>query len=68
MFHNETLDKIPLNVYKKVCDSCTLYVVLFVTVLVISTVISAVFVCFYWYSKKGIGRVKFNPGTQTTIY
>ena len=28
----------------------------------------AVFVYFYWYSKKDNVRVKFNPGTQTTIY
>ena len=28
MFHNETLNVIPLNVYKKVCNSCTIYIVL----------------------------------------
>ena len=30
MLHKETLDVIPLfNVYKKVCDSCTIYILLF---------------------------------------
>ena len=68
MIYNETFDEIPLNDYKKVCGSCALYVVLFVMFLVINTVISAVFVYFYWYSKKDNVRMKFNPGTQTTIY
>ena len=52
MIYNETLDTIPLNDYKKVCGSCTLYIVLFVVFLVTSTVISSVFIYFYWYSKK----------------
>ena len=29
MLHNETFDIIPLNDYKKVCNSCTIYIVLF---------------------------------------
>ena len=29
MLHNETLDVISLNDYKKVCNSCTIYTVLF---------------------------------------
>ena len=28
MLYNETLNAIPLNVYKKVCNSCTVYIVL----------------------------------------
>ena len=68
MIYNETFDQIPLIFYKKVCGFCTVYIVLFVIYLVISTVISAVFVCFYWYSKKDNVRFKFNPGTETTIY
>ena len=27
MLHNETLDMIPLNDYKKVCNSCTIYTI-----------------------------------------
>ena len=68
MLHNETLDLISLNNYKKVCSSCTIYIVLFVIFLVIRIVISGVFVYFYWYSKKDNFKVKFNPDTQTTIY
>ena len=69
MIYNATLDEIPLsatpfNDYKKVCGSCRIYIVLFV----IRTVVSAVFVYFYWYSEKDNVRVKFNPSTQTTIY
>ena len=29
MLYNETLNAIPLNVYKKVCNSCMIYIVLF---------------------------------------
>ena len=52
MIYNETVNTIPLNDYKKVCGSCTLYIVLFAVFLVTSTVISTVFIYFYWYSKK----------------
>ena len=34
MLYNETLDTIPLNVYKKVCNSCMIYIVLFVVLLI----------------------------------
>ena len=73
MIYNAALNEIPLsatplNDYKKVCGSCRIYIVLFVTFLAIRTVVSAVFVYFYWYSKKDNVRVKFNPSTQTTIY
>ena len=62
MIYNETLNAIPLNaiplnVYKKLCGSCTLYIVLFAVFLVKSTVISTVFIYFYWYSKKNITNV-----------
>ena len=52
MIYNETLNATPLNDYKKVCGSCTLYIVLFAVFLVTSTAISAVFIYFYRYSKK----------------
>ena len=54
MIYNETLNTIPLNDCKNVCGSCTLYIVLFVVFLVTSTVISSVFIYFYWYSRKNI--------------
>ena len=40
MIYNETLNKILLNDYKKVCGSCTLYIVFFALFLETSTVIS----------------------------
>ena len=54
MIYNEILNAIPLNNYKKVYNSCTPYIVLFAVFLVTSTVISTVFIQFYWYSKKNI--------------
>ena len=56
MIHNEALggiplNTIPLNVHKKVYASSTLSIVLFAVFLVTSTVISSVFISFYWYSK-----------------
>ena len=52
MFYNETLDVIPLNVYKKVCSSCMVYIVLFVVFLITSISTCCVFIYFYWYLKK----------------
>ena len=51
MIYNET-QNVSLSDYK--CGSYTVYIVLFVVLLVTSTVISTVFVYFYWYSKKNI--------------
>ena len=42
MLHNETLDVIPLNDYKKVCNSCTIYIVLFAVFFITSICISSV--------------------------
>ena len=52
ILYNETLDVIPLNVYKKVCSSCMLYRVLFVVFFITSLSTCCVFVYFYWYLKK----------------
>ena len=68
MLHNETLNVIPLNDYKKVCNSCTIYIVLFAVFFITSILISSVFSYFQWYSKIDNVHVKFKPGTQTTIY
>ena len=51
MIYKETLN-VSLSDYR--CNSCTLYIVLFVIFLVTSIVISAAFIYFYWYSKKNI--------------
>ena len=47
MLHNETLVVIPLNVFKKVCDSCTIYMVLFAIFFITSICISSVFIHFH---------------------
>ena len=44
---NETLDIISLNVYKKVCISCMVYIVLFVVSLITSICICCVLIYFY---------------------
>ena len=67
ILHNETLNVIPLNVYKKVCNSCAIYIVLFSVFFITSICISTVFIYFHWYFRKDNVRIKFNPGTQTTI-
>ena len=54
MIYNGTLNAILLNDYKKVCGSCTLYIVLFAIFLVISTVITTFFIYLHSYLKKNI--------------
>ena len=53
MIYNETLNE-------NVCNSCTIYIVLFVIVLIISLSISSVFVYFHWYLQRRY--------IETTIY
>ena len=67
IYENETLDiiplnKIPLNVYKKVCNSCMVYIVLFVVFLITSICICCVFIYFYWYLKKDNISTNFSVG------
>ena len=52
MLYNETLDVIPLKVYKKVCTSCMVYIVLFVVFLITGLCTCCVSIYFYWYLKK----------------
>ena len=44
MLYNETLDSIPLNVYKEVCNSSMICIVLFVVFLIASICICSVFI------------------------
>ena len=62
---------------KKVCNSCTIYKVLFAVFFATSICISSDFIYFQCYFKKNNVQwslqknnvhIKFNPGTQTTIY
>ena len=57
MIYNGTL-----NYHKKVCGFCTVYILLFVIFLVISTIISSVFIYFHWYLKKK------NTNAKTAFY
>ena len=52
MLYNQTLNAIPLHVYKKVCNSCTAYVALFVIFLITSIWICSIFIYFHWYLKR----------------
>ena len=61
MIYNEALNA-------KVCNPCTIYIILFVIFVVISISISSVFIYFHWHLKKDNTRVKFNTNTETTIY
>ena len=63
---NETLNVIPLNDYEKVCNSCTIYIVLFAVFFITSICISSALFYFHWYLKKDNVRIKIYPGTQTT--
>ena len=54
MIYNGTFNAITVHDYKKVCGSCTLYIVLHGVLLVTSTVISTAFIYFHWYLKKNI--------------
>ena len=62
MLYNETLDVIPLNIYKKVCSSCMVYIMLFVVFLITSICICCVFIYFYWYLKKYNKVTNFSVG------
>ena len=49
MLHNETLNAIPLNVYKKACNSCIVHIVLFAIFLIRNICICCIFIYFHWY-------------------
>ena len=53
---------------KKVCNSCTIHIILFVVFFIASICISIVSIYFYCYLKKDNISVKFNPSIQTAIY
>ena len=47
IYENETLDVIALNVYKNLCNSCMVYIVLFVAFLITSICTCCDFIFFY---------------------
>ena len=68
MLHNETLDVIPLNVYKKKCDSCTIYMVLFAIFFIASICISSVFIYFIGILKSILVFKKINIKNRTYYF
>ena len=67
IYENDTLDitsvnAIQLNVYKKVWNSCVVYIVLFIVFLITSICICSVFIYFHWYSKKDNINTNFSVG------
>ena len=57
-----------MNDHKKVCNSCAIYIVLFVIALLIIIGIASVFIYFYWYLKSDTNITNINTGTETLIY
>ena len=56
------LNAIPLNFYKKVCNSCMVYIILLVTFLITSICICSIFIYFHWYLKKDNLSTNFSVG------
>ena len=54
-----TVNAIPLNDYGNICNSCTIYIVLFVIFLIISISISSAFIYFHWCLKRIMLRQQF---------
>ena len=48
MIYNITLNAILLNNYRKICNSCTVYIALSAIFFIISISISSVFIYFHW--------------------
>ena len=65
MIYNGTL-----NDYKNVCNSCTIYIVLFVIAFLIIIGISSAHFYFHWYLKGNNTDVitHINANTETVIY
>ena len=62
MLYNETLSTIPSNVYKKICGSCVVYIVLLVVFLITNICICSVFIYFHWHLKKDNMSTNFRVG------
>ena len=54
ILYNETLNVIPLNVYKKAYNSCMVYIVLFIIFLIANICICCIFIYFHRYLKKNM--------------
>ena len=66
---NEMIYNKTFNDYKNICNSCTIYILLFVIAFLIIISISSGFIYFHWYLKKDSTIItNINPGTETVIY
>ena len=63
MIYQETL-----NDYGKVCNLCTIYILLFAIVFLINIGISSAYLYFHWYFKKSNVGVNTSVNTETVIY
>ena len=58
-----------INDYEKICNSCRVFIVLFIIFFIQSISISSAFIYFHWYLKKSnTGVTNFNPSTETVMY
>ena len=60
MIYSSTLNAIPLNDYRKICNTCPVYILLLTIFFIASIGISSVLIYFHWYLKRRY--------TETTIY
>ena len=60
---NEMIDNVTLNDYERVCNGCTIYIVLLIIFFVKRISISSAFIYFYRYLK----RINVNTSINTSI-
>ena len=64
---NETIYNATLNGYERVCNSCTVYIVLLVIVFSIIMGVRSAFFYFHWYLKIGNTYTDTSINTETSI-
>ena len=65
---NEMIYNGTLSNYRDVCNSCAIYIVMFVIAFLIIIGISSAFIYFHWYLKSDTNITNINSGTETVIY
>ena len=56
------------NDYGNVCNSCKIYIVLFVIFLIIGISVNSAFIYFHWHLKRNNTNTITNIDTETAIY
>ena len=64
---NKTIYNANLNGYERVCNSCTVYIVLLVIVFSIINGVRSVFFNFHWYLKIGNTYIDTSINTETSV-